>query len=208
MADEIKFKFTNVTPGWVGAVVRDDDGKPHGIPVAPGESVWLTEQEQRLTAEAPVRAEDNPFIKAWEKAVDFNTDGEPTRWETVGGQLALAEDAPRPIMSERAMPNLTAARAALANQDAQEPAPEPQEEVTGAPELPKQPPVEGQPSPNEVIATPEAPEQNEEYVAEQARAAIEQAGAQEAQRAAATRAAKEDAALSGKARSAKQPAVV
>lgn len=238
MADEIKYKFENVTPGWVGAVVLDDNMKPKGIPVAPGDAVWLTQVEQRLTAEAPRFAQDNPFVREWQCPVAWSTDGEPTHFEARSGELVLSQEAPRPILTDRAMPDLSHAtslgagisvesggRPILAHQEVtageDPPAPvgDPQE-VTGAPpDLPRGPAPEGQPAPGEVIGTEDAPQKDAEHFAraEAARVAAEEqariAAAQEADeaRAAATRAAKDDAALTGRARAAqarKAPALI
>lgn len=54
-------KFQNTSPGVAGAVKLDLDGKPQGVPVRPKGEVWLTEQEQILTANAPRNEQDNPF---------------------------------------------------------------------------------------------------------------------------------------------------
>lgn len=57
-----KAEFKNTSPGVCGVVVIEPGEKPRGIPVKPGETVWLTEEEQIATANAPKRAEDNPFV--------------------------------------------------------------------------------------------------------------------------------------------------
>jgi hypothetical protein len=57
----LRTEFKNVSGGVQGAVIVDVTGKPKGIPVSDGDSVWLTEAEEILTANAPRRAEDNPF---------------------------------------------------------------------------------------------------------------------------------------------------
>lgn len=199
MSDEIKYKFENPTPGWVGAVVLNEKNESHGIPIEPGGSVWLSRTEQRLTAEAPRQAEHNPFVATWQCPVAWTEDGEPTRFETRTGTLVLSTEAPRPILSDRAMPDLSASTGvggpAAVHGDRPVGTPEPAPEVTGAPPLPSQPPVEGQPSEDEVIATPDAPDANDEALAQRR---AEEAAA----RAAATAAAKEDAAISGRARAA------
>lgn len=58
-----KTQFINNTGGWLGVVVIDPKGADRGVNVEPGGTVWLSEAEQRLTANAPRRPEDNPFIK-------------------------------------------------------------------------------------------------------------------------------------------------
>lgn len=57
----VRDEFVNTTTGWIGVVQIGPHGEQKGIAVAPGMSVWLTEDEQILTANAPVRDEDNPF---------------------------------------------------------------------------------------------------------------------------------------------------
>ena len=57
----LKSKFENVSKGVVGAVVFGLDGKPKGIPVPYKGVVWLTEEEEILTANAPRNEADNPF---------------------------------------------------------------------------------------------------------------------------------------------------
>jgi hypothetical protein len=56
-----KLEYQNNTSGWIGVVILDHDGKPTGVNVEPGGTIWLSEQEAILTARAPRRAEDNPF---------------------------------------------------------------------------------------------------------------------------------------------------
>lgn len=143
-------KFINPTAGWVGANVFGADGKPTAIAVEPGGEVWLTEEEERMTAEAPRLAADNPFVKEWDEVVETDTFGEPVRTVTRQGVLVLAEEPPRPTASDRFIPERA------------QPA-EP-EEVVGT-ETAAQPPVQGQPSEGEVIGTPEAPRKNAEALA-------------------------------------------
>jgi hypothetical protein len=57
----LRTEFKNASDGVQGAVVMDDTGKPKGVAVRPGDSIWLTETEEILTANAPRRDEDNPF---------------------------------------------------------------------------------------------------------------------------------------------------
>lgn len=56
-----KAEFRNDSPGVCGAVLTEPGGKPKGIAIKPGETVWMTEEDQILTANAPRKAEDNPF---------------------------------------------------------------------------------------------------------------------------------------------------
>ena len=150
-------KFVNPTPGWVGANIFGPDGSPTAIAVEPGGEVWLTEAEERMTAEAPRLAQDNPFIKEWEEPVEWNEFREVTRTVVRTGTLLLADEPPRPTASSRFVPPREEAQPVEADDE---------ETVTGAPEIPEQPPVQGQPSPEEVVGTPEAPAQNEEALAQ------------------------------------------
>jgi hypothetical protein len=57
-----KQQFVNNTGGYIGAVIITARGEDRGIAVEPGGTVWLSEAEQELTANAPRQAKDNPFI--------------------------------------------------------------------------------------------------------------------------------------------------
>lgn len=57
-----KDEFRNVSPGWCGAVSIDGRGDHHGTPVEPNGTVWLSEEEQIATANAPRSDDDNPFL--------------------------------------------------------------------------------------------------------------------------------------------------
>ena len=57
-----KQQFVNNTGGYIGAVIITARGEDRGIAVEPGGTVWLSEAEQGLTANAPRSAKDNPFI--------------------------------------------------------------------------------------------------------------------------------------------------
>ena len=57
-----KAEFTNTSAGVCGVTIIEPGGKPKGIAVKPGDTVWLTEEEQILTANAPRKPEDNPFV--------------------------------------------------------------------------------------------------------------------------------------------------
>jgi hypothetical protein len=58
---EQKSQFENTSGGTAGAVIIDAEGKPKGISVDAGQTIWLSEREQALTANAPRNDEDNPF---------------------------------------------------------------------------------------------------------------------------------------------------
>jgi hypothetical protein len=57
-----KDEFINTTDGWLGAVQLNHLGQALGVSVEPGGSVFLTEEEQMLTANAPRDDADNPFV--------------------------------------------------------------------------------------------------------------------------------------------------
>lgn len=59
---DLKQEFQNNSPGWLGATVitgRNQD--PKAIPVAPGNRIFLSREEQLLTSRAHQRDEDSPF---------------------------------------------------------------------------------------------------------------------------------------------------
>lgn len=68
-----KQEFKNQTGGWLGVVVIGPKGDDRGASVEAGGSVWLSEEEQVLTANAPRRPEDNPFVEQTFESVDPNT---------------------------------------------------------------------------------------------------------------------------------------
>jgi hypothetical protein len=168
-------KFTNVTPGFCGANIFGPDGHPTSIAVEPHGEVWLTAEEERMTAEAPRRAQDNPFVKTWEEPVALDPFGEPTATVTREGVLVASEEPPRPIASDRFIPPRTRAvrdsddhlghvEQRLVSGGTLEGTDDP-ETITGAPPLARQPPVQGQRSPAEVLGTPAAPNANDETIA-------------------------------------------
>lgn len=57
-----KQQFRNESGGWIGVVLIGPKGDEQGHAVEPGQTVWLSEAEQILTANAPRRPEDNPFV--------------------------------------------------------------------------------------------------------------------------------------------------
>jgi hypothetical protein len=104
MQDEaLARKFHNPTDGWIGANKYGPDGKPTATAVPPHGDVWLTEAEERMTAEAPRMAEDNPFVKKYRHKVGENPDGTDI-FEERTGTLVLSDEEPRPISSTRFTP--------------------------------------------------------------------------------------------------------
>lgn len=69
--------YENTGNSTIGVVkLQEFDGRPHAIPLAHGATVWLNEIEERLTKNAPQRAEDNPFANGDLKLVDQTRAGE------------------------------------------------------------------------------------------------------------------------------------
>jgi len=87
-----KDEFINTTDGWLGVVQLNHLGQALGASVEPGGSVFLTEEEQILTANAPREDKDNPFangaLKLRTRAVEirnrrpFGAPEEPDETET------------------------------------------------------------------------------------------------------------------------------
>jgi hypothetical protein len=164
-------KFINPTAGWQGANVFGPDGKPTAIAVEPGGEVWLTPAEERMTAEAPRRPEDNPFVKEWEETVETDPFGEPTKTVTRHGVLVLADEPARPTASTRFIPPRLQEHPAEPGSE-REAVEHPADgtwspEITGT-ETPAQPPVQGHAAEGEVLGTPEAPAANDEALASRA----------------------------------------
>lgn len=77
MARIEKEQFRNMSGGFIGAVVIGPKGDEKGIPVEPDGTVWLSEEEQILTANAPRLPKDNPFLP-WTRVV---LNDETGQWE-------------------------------------------------------------------------------------------------------------------------------
>lgn len=159
-----KRRFENVTPEVHGAVILDADNKAKGVAVQPGETIWLSLQEEQLTAEAPVRPEDNPFVKEWNRAIESDSNGNPTAFATESGCLRPTNEAPRVVGSQRFTPSHGEPEPEDAAPEAEEPAEEPGE-VTGAAPESQEAPAEGKAAPDEEVATPSAVAANNEALA-------------------------------------------
>lgn len=125
-----KQQFQNNTNGFIGAVVIGPRGDERGIPVEPNGTVWLSEQEQRLTANAPRRAQDNPFIEQ-----------DLVRTDTLTGERVIEKITPLTPISEdrfvpadaRPIPGTASAHQELAAAQAAATGDEPQTAVTETP---------------------------------------------------------------------------
>jgi len=79
MALEIeKTQFKNNTGGFLGVTIIGPRGDDRGIAVEPEGHVWLSEPEQRLTANAPRNPKDNPFIEQEKERIDPETGNRET----------------------------------------------------------------------------------------------------------------------------------
>lgn len=77
-----KTQFKNNTGGYIGVVVIGPRGDDRGAAVEPNGTVWLSEAEQRLTANAPRNSKDNPFIEQTLQRVNPEN-GELEDWTVV-----------------------------------------------------------------------------------------------------------------------------
>lgn len=68
-----KAEFRNDSGGFLGVIVIEPGGKTKGISVRPGDSVWLSEEDQIATANAPRSDDNNPFINGQLKLVTAAT---------------------------------------------------------------------------------------------------------------------------------------
>lgn len=146
-----KEQFRNESGGYVGVVTLTSRGDDKGMPVAPGDTVWLSEDEQVLTANAPRLAEHNPFVP--QKVIQRNpeTDAQEETWVTPLVKVNEARFVPadaRPIGS-----NAPAAPAPEAPPEAPEPAPAPP--VAQAPAERPPAPIPGPSAPTPPAADPE-----------------------------------------------------
>jgi hypothetical protein len=77
-----KQQFHNESGGYLGVVVIGPKGAETGVAVEPDGYVWLSREEQVLTANAPRRPEDNPFLERTDKYIDQLTGEEKERTYT------------------------------------------------------------------------------------------------------------------------------
>lgn len=142
---DTRTEFENVSDGVIGVQVADGNNRMQGIPVKPGETVWLTEAEEIATANAPRRPEDNPFTKGWLQV------------KTRAGD----------VINRRPIGSRDQVTTAVAPAPAPTPAPKDERELptverqgqpgeTGAPPLPEGDPALGARTPGEEVATPQA----------------------------------------------------
>lgn len=147
MSGEQKSQFENTSGGYVGVVTINAKGEPTGIALAGGDTVWLSEREQALTAEAPRHETDNPFVNG-SLTLKVSRSDVPTVRPIGDDQDAAAPPAPpeRPADEEPA-------EIRVEQQGAEDPL---VPEETGSAPPPEGEPVLAAPEPKEEIATPEA----------------------------------------------------
>lgn len=73
MAKVPRRQFVNTTQGYVGAVRITARGDEVGVAVAPGDTVWLSDDEVEATVNAPMEAKHNPFAVQDYKVYDHDT---------------------------------------------------------------------------------------------------------------------------------------
>jgi hypothetical protein len=109
-----KQQFKNQSGGHLGVTVITARGDDKGISVEPDGTVWLSEAEQRLTANAPRRPEDNPFIEQTLQRRSNET-GELEEY-TVTPLVAVSEDRFVPAEARPIPGDIPASRSAAAAQ--------------------------------------------------------------------------------------------
>lgn len=125
-----KVEFVNNTEGYIGAVTYAPNGDEKAVAIEPGGTIWLSIEEQELTAKAPRDAADNPFIPQHVPVVDPNTGevvmdphGRPVT-RTITPLTANTEQRPIPGNNSRPFPGVglrpEVERALAAEEDAPE----------------------------------------------------------------------------------------
>lgn len=150
---EQRTEFENVSEGVIGVVVLNDDNKPHGTAVKPGETIWLSEREEILTANAPRRDEDNPFAKGW--LVPRTRPHEVLNRRPIGSRSVMVDD-------EQAEDDTSGLPPREDLDQGNDPVAPPKEEKppvpdeVAAPPLPEGDPERGVRQPGEEVGTPQA----------------------------------------------------
>lgn len=138
----VRDEFINTTDGWIGVVAIGPHGEQKGVAVEPRGNVWLSEDEQILTANAPRSDDDNPFINGTLQL--------RTRGKNVKSRRPYGPDAVEQVDDGRPGADGSSDTA---------PAPEPADTVpeeTGATPTPAGEPELGQAAAGEEVATPKA----------------------------------------------------
>lgn len=131
MATILRDEFVNESGGFLGVITITARGDRRSFSVPPGESVWLSEEEQIETANAPRSDADNPLVNG------------SLRLRTKAGEVKNR----RPLRPEPG---------AEVTPPTREPEPEPEVVETGATPPPAGDAEEGEFADGEEVATPEA----------------------------------------------------
>lgn len=150
-----KSKFQNTSPGVAGAVVLDHKGEARGVPVAPKAEIWLSQEEQALTAHAPRHAKDNPFTDGTFTLIAKGEDLTESERPIGDDQQPTGEaEPPAPAPEENRDPEdidmKVETPAPPPEQPPAPPAPEPEEKVEPGSETPPPPVITQDPEPAEV----------------------------------------------------------
>jgi hypothetical protein len=172
MAQE-KTEFRNATGGTIGVIVVQPGGKEQALPLVSGATIWLSEDDQIATANAPRNDADNPFVNGMLEAVGVpqgvknrrpigvsqESDAEKKQREEAEAAAKVVKDAEaaaakkqREAEAKRLKDGERAAQRGGARPERQSP------EETGAPKQPQGKAVEGSRAAGEEVATPEATE--------------------------------------------------
>lgn len=164
-----KTEYRNDSPGIIGVITIEPGGERKPIPVSPGATVWLSEEEEIATANAPVRDEDNPFINGQLVKVTDASDIKNRR------PLGSNADSPESAEQKRKAQEQAAAVKAANDRQAEEEAARLKEAQKQAanPQPSKAPPRQ---TPDETAAPPQA----QGTAAQGSRAAGEEVGTPEA----------------------------
>jgi hypothetical protein len=176
MAQE-KQEFRNATPGTIGVVVIQG-GKEVALPLVSEATIWLSEDDQIATANAPARDEDNPFVSGALVAVgkpqgvrnrrpigtpDNTTDDEATKRQREQAEAAARKKAADAKAAAEAQQKAEQERLAEGQKQAQAGGRPPQkqpprqtQDETGAPPQPQGSPAQGSRAAGEEVGTPEA----------------------------------------------------
>lgn len=95
MAGATKIEFLNRTQGWLGANRFNRKGDLEPVAVAPGERVFLTNEEIEATEQAHARPEDSPFVIREIVHIDLKTGEEIARFTCAPLERKVKPRAPR-----------------------------------------------------------------------------------------------------------------
>jgi hypothetical protein len=79
MSKVVRDEFVNDAGSTIGVVTVDHRGEPNAKPVLSGETVWLSREEQILTANAPRNEADNVLVNGKLRKITSGVDIESRR---------------------------------------------------------------------------------------------------------------------------------